>query len=97
MKLTMKLRMPVHVSKLESQAVCARRTLALVAGKDLPSGHDHIVKDLQADVCLALVQRSMLLSRSWTHVHLVCGYCASERILSTRSQASGFSLNWMLR
>jgi hypothetical protein len=27
------------------------------------------------------------------YAHLVWGYCASERILSTRSQASGFSLN----
>lgn len=32
-----------------------------------------------------------------TDVHLVCGYCASDRILSTMSHASGSSLNCATR
>lgn len=54
MKLTMKLRMPTSVSGAYF-SMNERRTLTLVARKDLPSCHDHIVKHLQAEVCVVLV------------------------------------------
>jgi hypothetical protein len=51
MKLTTKLRMPGAISSWTIIWRSSEHTLALVARKHLPSGHDDIVKDLQPQVC----------------------------------------------
>jgi hypothetical protein len=91
MKLTTKLRMPVAISSRQS-GQSAGRTLALVPRQHLPPGHDDIVKDLESQICAVLAPRHAL-HLAPANSHFVWGYCASCRILSTSSQASGFSLN----
>lgn len=68
-------------------------TLALVAWQDLPASRDDCIQNLQAQVCEGLARRGRCKEEA-AHVHLVCGYCASCRILSTSSHESGFSRNW---
>ena len=68
-------------------------TLALLLGQNLPSGHDNTVEYLQAQVYKLSASSSLEAKGGVGHKHLVCGYVASCKILSTNSQASGSSLN----
>jgi hypothetical protein len=90
---------PVSAPYMSSSTLMEKLTLTLVSWQNLPSRHDDIVEHLQTQIFGGNVSGGLFvrLHRGEQDQHFVWGYCASDRILSTSSQASGSSLNYSKR
>ena len=91
MKPTTKFRIPKLISMCYEGNWTGALTLTLFSWQNLPSGNDNVVEYLQAQVCNL---SAWAAGKDEELKHLVWGYVASCKILSTNSHESSSSLNY---